>query len=410
MQTAGWPISRGALIILILVCALLTACAEPGIPVIEGESSVPSSISAAIPDVDVMDAAPTLPAMPDVTQYQREYITINAEGKPLLDQVRLQPGVPVEFVVGNLSDQQVRLSLEAGSGSIAFDLPAATTKRSSTRFKRQSILVTYDAEGTYAVRCLSGCTGSVSLVIGAEAVPIAPGVPPETGEALPAEEQAEVPTEDAATREGESEERALPADAAPFDQEEPASAAEAHTAQPTPATPEANAEALPEAPDATDGPATAIVPTATVTPSRTPEVVTPLPGTGRRVALEIANRGEQLRFNKEQLGPIPAGASVTLFFKNTSIVNPHNWVLLNTDDLQEAAAFAIRGATESDGAAANYLPKDTSLIIAHTRLLPAEQNESDTIIFTAPAPGRYIYVSTVPGQYQAGMWGVLIVE
>ncbi len=393
MQKAHWPISRRALIIVILVCSLLAACAEPGIPMSEDESSVPSAVSAATPDA--MDAVPTVPPMPDVTQYQRQYITINAEGKPLLAEVRLQPGVPMEFVVANLSDQPVRLSLESRSGSAAFDLPAATMRRSSISFKRQSILVTYDAEGTYTLACRAGCTGSVRLVVGSEAVPIAPGAPPAEDEALPAEkeEAAEAPTEDEDTARLE---------------EEAATPEEANEALPH-GTPEPGPEIAPEVPETTVEP-TPVVPTVPMTPAETPETATPFPGTGRRVALEIANRGEQLLFNKEQLGPIPAGASVTLFFKNTSIVNPHNWVLLNTDDQQEAAAFAMRGATESDGAAANYLPKDTSLIIAHTRLLAAEQNESDTITFTAPPPGRYIYVSTVPGQYQAGMWGVLIVE
>lgn len=381
MQTAGWPISRGALVILILVCALLAACAEPGIPVSESDSLAPSPISTATPTV--VDAVSPVPTVPGVTSYQREYITINAEGKPLVEQVRLQPGVPVEFVVANVSDQQVRLSLEAGSGSAAFDLPAATVKRTSIRFKRQSILVTYDAEGTYAIRCLRGCTGSVSLIVGTEVAAA------DEEEALPPEEETEAPTQDTATLEDES------------------------TAAAETRTDEATAEALSATPAATSEPAPTaptLVPTATVPPAETPEAATPLPGTGRQVGLEIANRGEQLRFNKEQLGPIPAGASVTLFFKNTSIVNPHNWVLLNTDDLQEAAAFAMRGATVAGGAAENYLPEDRSLIIAHTRLLPAERNESDTITFTAPPPGRYIYVSTVPGQYQAGMWGVLIVE
>lgn len=385
MQTAGWLIRRETLVIPILVCALLAACAEPGIPVSEGNSPAPSPVSAATPTV--VDAVSPVPTVPGVTSYQREYITINAEGKPLVEQVRLQPGVPVEFVVANVSDQPVRLSLEARSGSAAFDLPASTVKRTSIRFKRQSILVTYDAEGTYAIRCLRGCTGSVSLIVGTEVAAA------DEEEALPPEEETEAPTQDTATLEDES-----------------TSAAEAHTAQPAPATVEAETETLPTAPAATGEPAPTLVPTATVPPAETPEAATPLPGTGRQVGLEIANRGEQLRFNKEQLGPIPAGASVTLFFKNTSIVNPHNWVLLNTDDLQEAAAFAMRGATVAGGAAANYLPEDRSLIIAHTRLLPAERNESDTITFTAPPPGRYIYVSTVPGQYQAGMWGVLIVE
>jgi azurin len=128
-------------------------------------------------------------------------------------------------------------------------------------------------------------------------------------------------------------------------------------------------------------------------------------------SLEIANQGEQLLFNKEQLGPVPSGEQVSLTLNNSSVVNPHNWVLLNTNDEAQAEEFSLAGAQQP--ADANHLPEDPALvdlIIANTGFLAAGANDSDTIDFTAPAPGEYIYVCTVPGHYQAGMWGTLTVQ
>jgi uncharacterized cupredoxin-like copper-binding protein len=118
-----------------------------------------------------------------------------------------------------------------------------------------------------------------------------------------------------------------------------------------------------------------------------------------------------LLFNKEQLGPVPPGSTVELTFHNDSIVNPHNWILLDTTDQSQAEEFSLAGAQQP--ADANHLPEDPALvelIIASTEFLPAGANESDTINFEAPAPGEYIYVCTVPGHYQAGMWGTLTIE
>ncbi len=123
--------------------------------------------------------------------------------------------------------------------------------------------------------------------------------------------------------------------------------------------------------------------------------------------LAIANQGEQLLFDKKQLGPIPTGKQITVRFTNDSTIHQHNWILLNTDDPAVAAAFDEEAAAA--GEEAEYLPADTSLVLARSQLLSPGTITSDTITFTAPAPGTYIYVSTVPGHYGSGMWGELIV-
>ncbi len=123
--------------------------------------------------------------------------------------------------------------------------------------------------------------------------------------------------------------------------------------------------------------------------------------------LTIANQGEQLLFDKKQLGPIPTGKQITLKFTNDSTIHQHNWILLNTDDPAVAAAFDEEAAAA--GEEAMYLPADTSLVLASSQLLSPGTITSDIITFTAPAPGRYIYICTVPGHYGSGMWGELIV-
>jgi uncharacterized cupredoxin-like copper-binding protein len=124
--------------------------------------------------------------------------------------------------------------------------------------------------------------------------------------------------------------------------------------------------------------------------------------------LTIANQGEQLLFNKDALGPVPAGEEVSLTMTNDSVVNPHNWILLNTSDEAEAEAFALEAETYP--AEENHMPPDAELVMANTALLEAGANGEDTINFTVSDAGEYIYVCTVPGHYAAGMHGVLTVE
>jgi uncharacterized cupredoxin-like copper-binding protein len=67
---------------------------------------------------------------------------------------------------------------------------------------------------------------------------------------------------------------------------------------------------------------------------------------------------------------------------------------------QEAAPIVAAAATLSD-----YDPPSTAAVIAKTLLLPPGRGQG--FEFTAQ-PGSYIYVCTVPGHYQAGMKGSLV--
>lgn len=119
--------------------------------------------------------------------------------------------------------------------------------------------------------------------------------------------------------------------------------------------------------------------------------------------LEIAAAGEQLLYDVESL-TAPSGEEITVNFNNPSAINQHNWILLNTSDEADAAAFNEAAAAAGDP----YVPSDTSLIIAQTELL--NPGENGTVSFDALDAGDYIYICTVPGHYEAGMWGVLTVQ
>jgi len=119
--------------------------------------------------------------------------------------------------------------------------------------------------------------------------------------------------------------------------------------------------------------------------------------------IEITTDGENLAFNKTTL-EAAAGQQVTLTFKNTSAVQQHNWVLVNGGD-RVASTIASDGLTA--GLTANYLPANNANVLAHTKLL--DGGASETITFTAPSAGTYLFICTVPGHYPL-MQGTMTVK
>ena len=85
----------------------------------------------------------------------------------------------------------------------------------------------------------------------------------------------------------------------------------------------------------------------------------------------------------------PAGANVTVNFDNAGALE-HSWVLM-TGDIDPLTA------TEAD-----------ALNNASSGVVPA--GESTSFSFTAPDPGTYQYVCTVPGHAAGGMVGTLTVN
>ncbi|MGQ9927959.1 MAG: plastocyanin/azurin family copper-binding protein [Chloroflexaceae bacterium] len=126
-------------------------------------------------------------------------------------------------------------------------------------------------------------------------------------------------------------------------------------------------------------------------------------GAPELVAIQIGSDGENLAFDKKELS-VKTGQQITLEFKNNSIAQQHNWVLVKGG---EAVATQIANDGLVAGLEKEYLPEDQSNIIAHTGVV--EPQASASITFTAPAAGTYLYICTVPGHYPL-MQGTLTVQ
>lgn len=120
------------------------------------------------------------------------------------------------------------------------------------------------------------------------------------------------------------------------------------------------------------------------------------------LTLEIACDGNNLAFAPMAL-TAPAGQPVQVIFRNVSTIFSHNWVLVAGG---ADVADQVNLAATTAGPDRDYIPAETSQIIAHTPLIP--RGESDTVTFTTPAAGEYVYLCTFPGHYLAGMRGTFV--
>jgi azurin/ABC-type transport system involved in cytochrome c biogenesis permease component len=125
------------------------------------------------------------------------------------------------------------------------------------------------------------------------------------------------------------------------------------------------------------------------------------------VSLEIdtATGADEFKYVQETL-EAPAGSTITLTFNNRTDAKDevgHNWVLVEPGQEESVLANAIAAGDGKD-----WLDVNDPGIIAHTKLIEGEKN--DTITFDAPAPGTYTYLSTFPEQYAGGMKGTLTIK
>ena len=122
---------------------------------------------------------------------------------------------------------------------------------------------------------------------------------------------------------------------------------------------------------------------------------------GAAASLAVGVQGEALKFDAVAF-EVSSGASVTVTLKNTSVVNQHNWVLVEA---------GTRDAVAADGAAAgpasDWVPLDDPRVIANTKLL--DPGATGEVTFTAPAPGGYEFVCTFPG-HNFTMFGDFVVK
>jgi len=125
------------------------------------------------------------------------------------------------------------------------------------------------------------------------------------------------------------------------------------------------------------------------------------------VKIEI-DSNDQMQFDKKAF-EVVEGQKVTLVLTHSGQLPKaamgHNVVILKPGT--SLPEFAMKCAPL---AANDWIPEDEEskkLIIAHTKMLGG--GESDTITFTAPAPGEYPFLCTFPGHF-AMMQGVMTVK
>ena len=147
-------------------------------------------------------------------------------------------------------------------------------------------------------------------------------------------------------------------------------------------------------------PATAVAdPSVPAAPPPTPDP-TATAAADDTVEIYLATVGENMAYNTKTL-KVQTGKRVhlTLMNKGHSDLMPHNWVLVAPGTEAQVALAGVE--KKPDG----YVVEGPN-VLAHTPLaLPQKTAE---VTFTAPAPGDYPYICTVPGHYMV-MKGTLTV-
>jgi azurin len=142
------------------------------------------------------------------------------------------------------------------------------------------------------------------------------------------------------------------------------------------------------------------IPAAPVAPA--PEKAVEPPKPAQHVEIQIASQANTMTFDKTAL-TVPAGAEVHLVFKNNATMStlPHNWVLVKPGTEASVAAAGLKLGDQ-----AGYFDVRDKDALVHTPM--AKPGESSEVTFTAPDPGKYPYICTIPGHYMM-MKGVLTV-
>jgi len=145
-------------------------------------------------------------------------------------------------------------------------------------------------------------------------------------------------------------------------------------------------------------------------PQRPPERVDLPPGQSRPLsgkdglvgvdAFDVDVNGDALEFRHRFMFALP-DVEITVIFNNSSAVNSHNLVIVQSKTKDAVAAEGITAGPAND-----WVPPSDNRVIAHTRLVgPGETGE---VRFPAPQPGIYQFVCTFPG-HNSTMFGDFIV-
>ena len=105
------------------------------------------------------------------------------------------------------------------------------------------------------------------------------------------------------------------------------------------------------------------------------------------VNLQIGVLGDALEFDASSFSAA-AGSEVVLTFNNTSTINQHNWVLVQSGTKDAVAADGTLAGPTND-----WVPPDDERVLFHTKLL--DPGETEQIRFTLET-GTYQFVCTFP--------------
>ena len=104
-----------------------------------------------------------------------------------------------------------------------------------------------------------------------------------------------------------------------------------------------------------------------------------------------------LRFEPRELS-VRAGARVALRVTNADPSLPHNFVLVQSEQLQKIGEGSMKLAGTPEGASRHYVIDDPGVLALSPMLAPGN---SYTVYFNAPdKPGNYPYLCTYPGHWQ----------
>ena len=106
-----------------------------------------------------------------------------------------------------------------------------------------------------------------------------------------------------------------------------------------------------------------------------------------------------LAYDKTELtGKVGTRVSLTLSNLDGPLEQPHNFVLLKPGKIDAVGTLATAMITDPKALEKNYIPDQTTDILAHTPLV--QPGESVTIEFTLPVePGDYPFLCTFPGHW-----------
>ena len=115
---------------------------------------------------------------------------------------------------------------------------------------------------------------------------------------------------------------------------------------------------------------------------------------------QIEVKGDELEFGNLYMFALP-DVEIVVTLNNSSTVNSHNLVIVQSGTRDEVAAAGITAGPAND-----WVPPGDPRVIVHTPLLaPGATGE---VRFMAPKPGVYKFVCTFPG-HNLTMFGSFIV-